>query len=189
MTLKEMKLKVLRMIEEVNDGSENYTDDPDIANKLNDTINQVMFEVARMKKIPAVLTEAITDSNLDFDLNTLKSFYQLDHFKFKNTEGKDVEGITTFGNVVEFPEEGTAKFYYYKYPERITDDTQDEDYVFELTDDALEILPYGVAGDLLKSDVSNSYGQIYSNKYEAMLQRLDPRYSMGSITFEGGVNI
>lgn len=188
MTLKEMKLKVLRMIEEVND-SESLTDDPDIKEKLNDTINQVMFEVARMKKIPAVLTEAITDSNLDFDLNTLKSFYQLDHFKFKNTEGNDVEGITTFGNVVEFPEEGTAKFYYYKYPERITDDTEDEDYVFELTDDALEILPYGVAGDLLKSDVSNSYGQIYSNKYEAMLQRLDSRYSMGSITFEGGVNI
>ena len=183
-----MKLEVLRMIEEVSETPEKFTDDPDIEKKLNNIINLVTLEVARMKKIPAVLTEAITD-NLDFDLNTLKDFYQLEYLKFKNTEGKEVKGVRLFGHMVEFPEAGTAKFYYYKYPERITDDTNDEDYVFELTDDALGIIPYGVAGDLLKSDVSNSYGQIYSNKYETMLQRLDPRYSMGSITFEGGVNI
>jgi hypothetical protein len=58
-----------------------------------------------------------------------------------------------------------------------------------LSQDALEILPYGVASDLLKSDVSTNYGAIYSQRYEIMLQRLDPRYSMASFTIEGGVNI
>ena len=64
-----------------------------------------------------------------------------------------------------------------------------DNYEFELSADALEIMPYGVAADLLKSDVSNNYGQIYSQRYESMLQRLDPRYSMGSIYIEGGLDI
>ena len=46
---------------------------------------------------------------------------------------------------------------------------------------------YGVAADLLKSDVSAEYGRIYSERYEQMLQRLDPRYTMNSIYIEGGV--
>ena len=50
-------------------------------------------------------------------------------------------------------------------------------------------MPYGVAGDLLKSDVSTQYGAIYSQRYETMLQRLDPRYSMDSFTIEGGISI
>ena len=36
MTLLEMKKKVLRLIEEINPNSELLTDDPDIANKIND---------------------------------------------------------------------------------------------------------------------------------------------------------
>ena len=52
MTLLEMKTKVLGLIEELNPESENLTDDPDIETKINDVINQVMFELARMKKIP-----------------------------------------------------------------------------------------------------------------------------------------
>ena len=52
MTLKEMKRKVLALIEELNPDSDLLTDDPDIATKINEVINQVMFELARMKKIP-----------------------------------------------------------------------------------------------------------------------------------------
>ena len=73
------------------------------------------------------------------------------------------------------------------YPERITADTKDT-YEFELTQDVLEVMPYGVAGDLLKSDVSTQYGNIYSSRYESMLQRLDPRYAMTGIYIEGGVS-
>jgi hypothetical protein len=53
----------------------------------------------------------------------------------------------------------------------------------------LEIMPFGVAGDLLKSDVSANYGSVYSARYNEMLQMLDPRYQMGSVYIEGGVNI
>lgn len=50
MTLLEMKKKVLRLIEEINDKSALLTDDPDIANKINDVINQIQNELARIKK-------------------------------------------------------------------------------------------------------------------------------------------
>ena len=51
MTLHEMRIKYLSLIEELNPNSENLTDDPDIAAKQNEVVNMVMFEMARMKKI------------------------------------------------------------------------------------------------------------------------------------------
>ena len=52
MTLNEMKKKVLGLIEELNPNNAVLTEDPDIATKINDVINQIMFELARIKKIP-----------------------------------------------------------------------------------------------------------------------------------------
>lgn len=185
MTLLEMKNKILRMIEEASDNKD-LTDDPDIKLKLNGVINQVMFEVARMKKIPARTTETITASDLEFELTSLENFYQVGNIRFKDESGVE-QDFDMFESIVVFPTTGTATINYYKYPKRITDDTEDEEYKFELSDDAVEIIPYGVAADLLKSDVSNNYGQIYSQRYETMLQRLDPRYSTGGIYIEGGL--
>ena len=48
-------------------------------------------------------------------------------------------------------------------------------------------MPYGVAGDILKSDVSNAYGNTYSQRYEAMKQQLDPRFNMGFIEIGEGI--
>lgn len=180
MTLLEMKKKVLQLIEEISDDGVNLTNDPDIKAKLNSVINQVQFELARMKKIPAYKEEEVTAGKV-FDMFALDNFYQLRLMRFSGS-------YEMVENLVIFHEEGKAEFYYFKYPEAITDDTAD-DYEFELSQDALEILPYGVASDLLKSDVSSNYGAIYTQRYETMLQRLDPRYSMGSITIEGGVDI
>ena len=51
----------------------------------------------------------------------------------------------------------------------------------------MEIAVYGVAGDLLKSDVSSQYGAVYSARYREMLQQLDPRYNVNSVYISGGV--
>ena len=179
MTLLEIKKKTLQLIEEISDNA-NLTDDPDIKSKLNSVINQVQFELARMKKIPAYMELEVEEGQV-VDMNTLDNFYQLRLLRFCGSF-ELVENLATFN------EDGKAVFYYYKYPEAIKDDTPDT-YEFELSQDALEILPYGVASDLLKSDVSTNYGAIYSQRYEIMLQRLDPRYSMASFTIEGGVDI
>lgn len=181
MTLADMKKKVLRLIEETNE-SATYTDDPDIKLKLNDVINQVMFELARMKKIPAKTTQTIVSAT-EYDLKNLTGFYQLDNVRFVDSDGNEKE-VDINMNYVSIPEAGTITYYYYKYPTRITNDTNDATYTFDLSDDALEILPYGAAADILKSDVSNSYGQIYQQRYETMLQRLDSRYNTGTIYVE-----
>lgn len=178
MTLKEMKQKTLRLIEEINEGNSYLTDDPDISAKINDVINQIQNELSRLKKIPAKTVEEITDEKT---YTMSDDMYQV----FKIT------GCPTFdiiGKDIIFPEdfEGEVTIYYYKYPERITDTTTDN-YEFELSDDALEIMPYGVAADLLKSDVSNAYGNIYAQRYEQMKQQLDSRYNMGFIEIGEGI--
>lgn len=186
MTLKEMKKKVLGMIEEINPNSDVLTDDPDIEAKINDVINQVMFELARMKKLPESVEKDVAEGDLIRfkDITAISGYevYQLDVVRGIPCE------IKANGTIIKALESGIAEIDYFRYPERITEETEDS-YEFELSADALEIMPYGVAGDLLKSDVSANYGQIYSNRYETMLQRLDPRYSMGSFYIEGGVNI
>ena len=184
MTLKEMKEKVLGMIEELNPNSALLTDDPDIATKFNDVTNQIMFELARMKKIPKYVEMEVSKGDTiefaDIEQECGYEIYQIGLVSGVNYSSK------ANGTVLKILESGTAEIDVFVYPERITSTTKDS-YEFELSPDALEIMPYGVAGDLLKSDVSTEYGTIYSTRYENMLQRLDPRYQMTSIYIEGGV--
>jgi hypothetical protein len=187
MTLLEMKKKTLGLIEELNPQSELLTDDPDISTKMNDVINQVMFELVRLKKIPKYVEMAVSEG---------------DKITFENIEkecGYEVYQISTVcgvkytpkanGTVLKVQESGTLEIDVFVYPERITEKTKDNAYEFELSNDVLEIMPYGIAADLLKSDVSTEYGSVYATRYESMLQRLDPRYHTPSVYIEGGVLI
>lgn len=181
-----MKKKVLALIEELNPDKKSMTDDPDIEAKYNFVANQVMFELARFKKIAKYMEKKVHKGDLvtfeDLEKECGYAIYQID----------SVQGAWYMpkanGTVLKFMEDGTAEIDVFVYPEQITDKTPDS-YEFELSADALEIMPYGIAGDLLKSDVSAEYGTIYSTRYETMLQRLDPRNSMPSISFEGGYDI
>ena len=184
MTLNDIKKDSLSLIEELNPKSEYLTDDVDIQAKINFVINHIQLELSRMKKISAYSTERVTKGQV-FELNDLDNFYQLRLIRALNDNGEEV-GYELVENLVIFKEDCNADFYYYKYPKEITSET-DGDYKFELSADALGIMPYGIAGNLLKSDVSANYGQVYTETYERMLNRLDPRYAMTSITFEGGV--
>lgn len=187
MTLLEMKKKVLALIEEVNPLSELLTDDPDIAAKINDVINQILYELARFKKIPKYVEMAVNEGDLiefaDIEEVCGYEIYQIDV----------VYGVRYVpranGTVLKMLESGTAEISVYVYPERITEKTKDKAYEFEVSQDALEIMPYGVAGDLLKSDVSAEYGSIYSARYEQMIQRLDSRYQMASVYIDGGIEV
>jgi hypothetical protein len=187
MTLLEMKKKVLGLIEELNPDSELLTDDPDIATKINDVTNQIMFELARFKKIPKYVEMAVTKGDvIEFADIEKECGYEI--YQIALVCGVDYSPKAN-GTILKILESGTAEIDVFVYPERITETTKDKAYEFELTNDALEIMPYGIAGDLLKSDVSTEYGSIYSTRYESMLQQLDPRYQMTSVYIEGGVSI
>lgn len=183
MTLLEMKKDILRLIEEISDNNDKLTDDPDIEKKMNGVINLIMLELSRIKRIPGRTNKVIDKENLIFDVRELENFYQLHNVAFLDNNGEEKE-FDIFESFIEVPCEGTLKLKYYKYPKRITYETKDDEYIFELSEDALGIMPYGVAADLLKNDVSSNYGKIYAEKYESMKQMLDPRYSIGMIYIE-----
>ncbi len=179
-----MQIKYLSLIEEVNPLSDQLTDDPDIAAKQREVINQVMFELARQKKIPKYVEMEVSEGDIvefaDIEAACGYEIYQISLVCGARYIPK------ASGTVLKFQDSGIAEIDVFVYPERITDKTKDT-YEFELTPDVLEIMPYGIAADLLKSDVSAEYGAIYATRYETMLQRLDPRHSMTSIYIEGGV--
>lgn len=183
MTLLEMKKKVLGLIEELNPNSEHLTDDPDISTKINDVINQIMFELARFKKIPKYVELAVNAGDViefaDIEKECGYEIYQI------GLVGGIDHVFKADGTVIKVLSGGTAEIDCYVFPERITEKTKDKAYEFELTNDVLEIMPYGIAADLLKSDVSTNYGAVYAERYKEMVMQLDPRYHMNSIYIEG----
>ena len=184
MTLKEMKMKVLALIEELNPESKLLTDDPDISAKINYVINQILFELARMKRIAKYVEMKVTAGDLvtfeDIAKEVGYEVYQLGTVCGVNHSYK------ANGTILKILESGLLEVDCFVYPESITEKTSDS-YEFELSQDALEIMPYGVAADLLKSDVSTEYGAVYATRYESMKQMLDPRNHMTSVYIEGGV--
>ena len=103
------------------------------------------------------------------------------HFAVKNN-------VPIIPNFITFKENGTAKIKYFKYPKMI-DEKTNNNYKFELSEDVLEIMPYGVAADLLKSDVSAQYGQVYANAYQEALNLLDLKTTGGTMEIKGGINV
>jgi hypothetical protein len=187
MTLLELKKKVLGLIEELNPDSELLTDDPDIATKINDVINQVMFELSRMKKIPKYVEMAVTAGDrITFEDIEKECGYEV--YQIGIVGGVDVS-YKGNGTILKVLESGTAELDVFVYPERITEKTKDKAYEFELSPDVMEIMPYGVAAHILMSDVSANYGKVYADQYERMLQRLDSRYhGATTIYIDGGVS-
>lgn len=198
MTLKEMKQRVLSLIEEINPSSDYLTDDEDIQHKINSVIDQVQNELCRYKKIPAKYKYTITsETGNTLDTKTIPNFYQL----------KFIDGTTYTMrlNIIIFNEEytGDVDIYYYKYPVSITPiisldgntdlsttyKALDSSYIFELSQDLLNIMPYGVAADLLKNDMISGYGQYYANRYNELKQMIDPRDVNAGVVIEGGEDV
>ena len=179
-TLGDMKKRVLSLIEEINPQSQYLTDDVDIQAKINYVIDEKQHELARIKKIAAQTTlELDEDETVDL-YDEIENLYQI----------KSLKGIEydRFENHVTAKEEGTLEINYYKYPTMITADTLDT-HELEISTDAFEIMPFGVAADLLKSDVSAQYGQVYANAYDRALRMLDVKFNSNNVTIKNGIII
>lgn len=183
MTLLEAKNKVLALIEELDGTHPLLTADTDLAAKLPHVINQVMFELARFKK-PAMYVELAVQAGQQLTFGDIGEKAGREVYQVALVTGVEHQWRGN-GTVLRILESGTAGIDCFVYPRRITADT-DDSFPLDLTEDALEILPYGVAADLLKSDLSADYGRAYAERYERMVQRLDPRNLLGSVWIEGG---
>lgn len=187
MTYREMKTKVFTLIEEAKKGESYNTSDADIEAKMPEVTNQVMFELARIKKIPRYVEFNVKAGNrvtfADIAKECGMEVYQIDTIKGVDCEEK------ALGTVFKILEDGVLEIECSVYPERITANTSDTAYEFELSEDVLEIMPYGIAADLLKSDSSSAYGNIYAQRYENMKRYIDPRYKQTTFKYRGGVAI
>lgn len=186
MTLETMKRKTLALIEELNLDNENMTDDPDIQGKFNDVTNQVQYELVRYRKLAKYLEMPVEEGQV-LTLKDISKVCGREVFQVDCATGVGYDTRAN-GTVLRILESGTLEIDCFVLPEPITADTT-EDYEFELPADLLEIMPYGIAADLLKSDVSAEYGKIYETRYKEMLQMIDPRSMLGGIRIDGGVRI
>lgn len=185
-TYDEIRTKTLALIEELNEESKDRTDDPDIAAKFIYVANQVLSELARIKKIPMYIQKNVTKGEL-IDFSSIKQECGKDVYQFSTIKGVNHD-FKANGTVVKILEDGTAEIDFFVYPTKITEENA-SNYEFEVSADVLEIMPYGIAADLLKSDVSTEYGAVYATRYESLKQMLDPRNHLTSVVVEGGVYI
>ena len=186
MTLGELKRKVFALIEELDTNKAEMTADPDLATKINDVVCQILYELARLKKIPKYCEMPVFAGTLvtfeDIEKEVGYPVYQVSLFSGVDNEPK------ANNTIFKIHEDGTAEIDCFVYPEYINHKTKDN-FELELSPDCLEIAVYGIAADILKADVSTEYGTIYATRYESMKQTLDPRYSMNMVTVVGGIDI
>ena len=110
-----------------------------------------------------------------------EDFYQLNYITYK---GSKLDDYKREEGVIRIPSSyvGEIIIRYYKYPTTIDDDTPDS-FALELSPKSQMILPYYVASDVLKSDVSANYTS-FEAKYNAKLEILNQTKVDNSNTIE-----
>lgn len=164
MTLGENKKITLGLIEEYSKTNPLLTDDDDISTRLNYVYSTSYQELSEKKKIIKTKTlkeisddeieEGYTEYTLPSNMYQLKNIIALD----ENNKKVNADYYTIGKKKIYINNESNYQYIleYYAYPTFITDETED-DFTLELDQDALMILPYMVAADILKTDPSADY--------------------------------
>ena len=197
MTLKEMKVKTFSLIEEYYPDLEGLAEDEDVLNKINGVVNQIQMDLMRFRKINASKSILINkEDNKIINLkDSIDDMYQLNKIILNDNAIYDMINDET----IQIPEDysGIMMVYYYKIPKLVKVLFEDEDektiedetFEFELDQVLLEIMPYGIAADLLKMDMISGYGRHFYERYLEMRNNIDPRRTSGVIRVEGGYNV
>ena len=187
MTYGENKKITLALIEEYAPNMETYTEDEDIASRLPFLYNQAYKELEQRKKIIATKTYSeIADENKEdrYTSYSLPSdLYQIKNVFAQDSNNKQINvDYYIIGNKIYINDNtpGNTILEYYKYPQEINEETED-DFYLELDNDAQSLLPYKVADDILKTDPSSDY-TAFATEYQRKLQALDTRRNIPSVT-------
>lgn len=201
MTAKEMKIKTFSLIEEYYPERTELADDQDVIYKINGVINSIMLDLMKYRKIPAKYSYELNEGNTTLVLSSIPDFYQLN--TILDVEYDVVGNYEIVFNVedVELPK--TVNIYYFKYPELMdlefeATSTQtkeqvsaeyDDGFEIELELDIQEIMPYGIAADLLKNDMISGYGRYFNERYIELKGLIDSRKTQGMAMVSGGVDL
>ena len=187
MTYGENKKITLALIEEYAPNMETYTEDEDIASRLPFLYNLAYKELAQTKKIIATKTYSeIADENKEdrYTSYSLPSdLYQIKNVFAQDSNNKQINvDYYIIGNKIYINDNtpGNTILEYYKYPQEINEETED-DFYLELDNDAQSLLQYKVADDILKTDPSSDY-TAFATEYQRKLQALDTRRNIPSVT-------
>lgn len=194
MTAREIKIKTFSLIEELYPELNGLADDEDILKKINGIINSVVFELSRIKKIPTKYQYKVSKDTAKLALKDIPDFYQLIKIPSINYE---LIADYEIGFVLNGPDEEMVDIYYYKLPAKMKiefgknedSDKYDKTFEFDLSEDALEIAPYGIAADILKNDMITNYGKYFNERYQTLKNELDTRITNSTAIIDGGLDI
>ena len=189
MTYGENKKITFALIEEYAPNMTKLTEDEDIANRLPFLYNLAYKELAQTKKIIATkMYSEIVDENKEdrYTSYSLPSdLYQIKNVFVQDSYNKSINAdYYIVGNKIYINDNtpGNTVLEYYKYPQEINEETEDEFYL-ELDNDAQALLPYKVADDILKTDPSSDY-TAFATEYQRKLQALDTRRNIPAVTLK-----
>jgi len=195
MTLKDMKQKTFSLIEEYYPEVTGLAEDEDVLNKINGVVNQIQMDLMKYRKINAKFTKEITSiTSKEIVVNEdVENCYQIKNIILTPEGNYTMPDENTI--LLDDDYEGTIDIYYYKIPTEVelnpeeTEIDYDESFEFELDPVLLEIMPYGIAADLLKMDMISGYGRYFREEYESRKNSIDTRKTSGMIYIDGGVDI
>lgn len=201
MTLKEMKIKTFSLIEEYYPEEICLAEDEDVLNKINGVVNQIQLDLMKYRKIPAKMEYDLKDGKV-LALKEISGIYQLNKILDENYNSVEFDIVGNY-EIVFHESDKLLNIYYYKYPELVetvfkssgilsekeVSAKYDNSYEFELDDDILEIMPYGIAADLLKMDMISNYGEYFYKRYQEMKSMIDSRVNVEMIAIEGGSDV
>ena len=190
MTFGENKKIALGLIEEYSKTNSAFTDDEDIANRINLLYSTNYQELSQVKKIvkTKVLRDVLDEISKGYEEYSMPAnLYQLRRiFALDENNNKQEADYYTLGKKIFISRETDYKYIleYNAYPTVITEDTSD-DFMLEIDQDAQMILPYAVANDILKADPSSDYTAFYT-EYKRKLDMFDNgRIAPGIVVKEG----
>ena len=198
MTLKDMKQKTFSLIEEYYPEVTGLAEDEDVLNKINGVVNQIQMDLMKYRKINAKFTKEITtETSKEISVSDeVEKCYQIKNIILTPEGNYTMPDENTI--LLDDDYEGTIDIYYYKLPTEVElnpeepaegEDSYDETYEFEIDPVLLEIMPYGIAADLLKMDMISNYGRYFAERYVEAKNSIDSRKSSGMIFIDGGVDI
>jgi len=199
MTLGQVKKTAYALIDEYSSDESSFTEDEDLASKINIIANVCYHELSGIKPIKRIFeidrtARGTTDYNRAYDLpinikkieqvvardettnEPITARYFLD-FGVEEVDGE----VTTYSDKIYINDldNGIYSVKYRVYPTDITETTLDT-FELELDKDAQMLMPFAIASDILKSDVSSDY-TTFQRRYEDQLQKLDVRKTTGLI--------
>jgi len=172
MTLSQIKELAVKLIDEYSNNA-NITDDEDIRLKLNGLCNLGQIELSLIKKIKKTYEFVINEvAETEFRTIELPEDYMEENKLRYYTTNNTLLNYYVQDNKLKIHKDclGNFEFEYFAKPQEITNET-DDDYELEIDLIAQQVLPYYVASDVLKSDVSANY-TAFEAKYNAKLEIL-----------------